>query len=334
MPYCRKCHKSIPEESVFCMFCGSKQSSASRTRRGNGLGTAWKYRAGWRAEVTVGYDENGRRIKRTKSGFKTKKEALEYLPILAQRPEIVPRTLKYYYDSWSKTDAPKLSSSKQTAYRVAWNKMSDIHLTNVKDLTIVQLRDLVSEVAPTFYPARDIKSLMSHLLKLAVADQQITVNMSEYITLPKQKDSERTPWNDDELKIIWKAYDEQDPIAAYLLLMIYSGMMPGEMFDCPRECIHLDKRQIIGAGKKTDIRKKTPIVYPTFIIPVIERILTYTEDDPKRQICFTDRWSFYDSYHDLRNSTEFAIYLCTAAGTRQQQLSRSEPMFPHRLYKK
>ena len=314
---CKKCRKEIPEASVFCMHCGARLVSPPRNpkRRGNGQGSVYKRGKGWMVEVITGWNLDGTRIRHTKSGFRTKNDALAYLDDFKkgriEQKKVCP--LSYYYESWAKADMPKLSRSKQTAYRIAWNKLSAIHNTSVSSLNIVMLRDLVAEEAPTFYPARDMKSLLSHLLKLAIADQQITVNMANFITLPDMNESEQKPWSDSEIKTIWSAYADDNVVAAYLLLMIYTGMMPGELCACTRGMVHLDDRQIVGAGLKTSVRKKTPIVIAEFLVPVIERILTYTEDLPDQKILYTDRWSFYDAYHLFTqefNIRDLPMYSC------------------------
>ena len=82
---CRKCKKEIPEESSFCLFCGVNQTTPKQKTksRGNGQGSVYKLPSGlYKAAVTLGYTLEGKRVVRTKSGFKTKKEALEYLPVL------------------------------------------------------------------------------------------------------------------------------------------------------------------------------------------------------------------------------------------------------------
>lgn len=309
---CKKCGLAIPEGSLFCNWCGASQSSPDRVRnpkrRGNGQGTAYRRGKYWQAEIRMGTRPDGTIDRRYKSGFKTKKEALAYIPTLIKGDHKLDasnmsaanvRTLKYYYDSLLKTDLSKLSKSKQCAYRIAWRKMDLIANKPVSSLSIVMLRDLVSDEAPTFYPARDMKTLLSRLLTLAVADQQINVNMAEYITLPTLNESERSPWNDEELGKIWLAFDHENVVSAYLLLMIYTGMMPGELDRCTREMIHLDERKIIGAGIKTDVRKSTPIVIADLIVPVIQRIFTYTPNEPDQRILYTDRWSFYEAYHEF-----------------------------------
>lgn len=320
--FCIKCKQEIPTGSAFCNHCGAPQKplevprKPSKRRRGNGEGSVYKRGAYWQIELVMGYDGSGKPIRRTKSGFRTKKEALEYIPTLKgqrQGEKTKVRTLRHYYNSWEKTDLPKLSKSKQTAYKIAWRKLESVCDIPLNLLTIVRLRDAVAEESPTFYPARDMKSLLSKLLSLAIADQQINVNMAEYITLPSLDESERTPWSDAELRAIWTAYDQEDVIAAYLLLMIYTGMMPGELVKCTRKMIHLDEQQIVGAGLKTDVRKQTPIVIADIVVPVLERILTYTPEEDNHRILYTDRDSFYLAYHDFTKATgirDLPMYSC------------------------
>lgn len=80
---CKKCGKEIPNESMFCNWCGKKQTMQQKKgkQRGNGSGTVYQLpNKKWRAEVRV--MANGANIRRTKDGFLRKKDALDYLPIL------------------------------------------------------------------------------------------------------------------------------------------------------------------------------------------------------------------------------------------------------------
>jgi len=324
---CKKCRKEIAD-TPYCQYCGAKQS-VQRTKRGNGLGSVYKHGSTWTCQISVGFTADGKRRYRKKCGFKTKKEALLFLPefITNQSKYTVRKnTLSYYHDSWLKTDAAKLSPSKQTAYKIAWQKLEPIHNVSVSDLSIVQLRDVVCEAAPTYYPARDMKSLLSHILKLAIADQQINVNMSEHITLPPLKESDRTAWSEDEIKAMWDAYNRGEQMAAYLILMTYTGMMPGELLNCRKDMIDFDKLQIVGAGLKTDIRKSVPIAIPAFIKPVIDVILTFTEKDYPKLIC-RQRDMFYIDYHAFlkrSNMRDLPMYTCrhtTASALASENIS-------------
>ena len=96
-----KCGEAIPDESNYCNWCGARQQEPRRKGRvrGNGEGSAYKLPNGtYRAVVVLGYEvgEDGqtRRIERTKSGFKRKKDALEYLPTLRGKPKKINRDIK------------------------------------------------------------------------------------------------------------------------------------------------------------------------------------------------------------------------------------------------
>lgn len=318
---CRKCREEIPDASAFCNWCGAAQAEKKRNpkRRGNGQGSVYKCGKTWQIEIVVGRRADGRRDRRTKGGFSTKRDALEYISTLrsedrtASKTKAKPKTLEYYYSSYANAEMLKLGKNTQSAYRTAWRKFESIKDVPVKDLSIVQIRDVVLDKAPTFDPASDMKSLLSHLLKLAIVDHEASINMSEYIPLPPKNESERIPWSDEEQRIIWQAYAEEDVVAAYLLLMIYTGMMPGEVFECTKGCINLTERTITKAGLKTKIRKATPIVIADIIVPVIERILTYTADGDSQKIIYTDKWSFYTDYHEFtkrRGLPDLPPYSC------------------------
>ena len=79
---CSKCGSEMPQNAVFCPFCGRRVISLPerKTRRGNGQGCVYRRGKTWTAVVTVGYDSEAKRITRSKSGFRTKKEALEAIP--------------------------------------------------------------------------------------------------------------------------------------------------------------------------------------------------------------------------------------------------------------
>ncbi len=76
----------------YCLSCGAKQDITRRPRsRGNGTGSVYQLPSKtWIAVRICGWytaeDGSIHRKTRSKSGFRTKKEALEYLPLLAVTP--------------------------------------------------------------------------------------------------------------------------------------------------------------------------------------------------------------------------------------------------------
>lgn len=284
---CVKCKTELIDGSNYCHICGKKQTiQQEKTRkrtRANGTGTVYKENNRWTAEVTMGYrlgDGKMQRIKRRKRGFKTKTEAIEYLPMLKQDHEKPSKiALADLWLFYKENALPKLSKSKQGHYLTAWNKIGDISHIMIDSITIRDLQDIVNERAQTFYPARDIKTLLSHLYDLAIAEQYVTVNLAHYIELPKLDEERPNPFTEDEVKRLWEDYFNGNTTTGYALLMIYTGMMPGELFDLKVSNIDLENKVILGAGLKTEKRKRSPIVLADFLIPVVENLSSTAKGD-------------------------------------------------------
>ena len=316
---CQRCRKTSTLDAPYCPFCGRKYSDLPRKgrtkSRGNGTGSVYydavhKY---WIAQAVIGYrdpppfdlanQENRKQkvpIKKTKGGFRTKAEALEYIPTLKAGGLLKPKeapALRYYWANYEKNEFTKLGDSKQTAYSIAWNKLSKLHDVQVDQLTVSDLRDEVAKVCTTYYTAKDCRTVLTTLFRLAAADGFANKDLPSFIQLPKLTEQEREPFNDVEQANLWKLYESGDIRAAIPLLMIYSGMMPGECFDLRVEMIDLKGRQIVGAGKKTAVRKKTPITIAAVIIPLLEDLIAHARPSGRLFTASEDLWrkDYYDA---------------------------------------
>lgn len=136
---------------------------------------------------------------------------------------------------------------------------------------------MVNDKAPTFCPARDMKNLMSHVYKIAMAQEDARTNLATFIVLPELEEGERTLFIESEVKQLWKDWNSGNMFTGYILLMIYSGMMPGELFICEKQMIDFGQQIIFGCGLKTKKRKSTPIVIADDIIPVLNKLCESTE---------------------------------------------------------
>jgi integrase len=137
-------------------------------------------------------------------------------------------------------------------------------------ITVDLLRKTVSDACPTYDTAKDCKSVLSNLFSLAAADRFADKDLPSFIVLPKHEEKERQPFTDLEQAALWKLYESGDRRAAIPLLMIYTGMMPGEAQRLCKENINLEQRVIENIGMKTKVRKATPIVLANDILPVVE----------------------------------------------------------------
>lgn len=299
---CRKCKQDVPD-GPFCSQCGAKQETAAMRggirSRGNGQGTAYKRGATWTAKWSTGsyLDEDGklRRTVKTKGGFKTKRAALAYASD-PPKPTPAAPTLREYWVTYKAGKYKKLSRDKQAAMRKAYERLSSLADIEMDNLTIHQIQEVVDREASTYYTRKDMKTLLSHCFNLALAEKAVTVNLSKYITLPELIETPPEPFTDDEVKKLWEAY-LTNHFVGYILTMIYTGMMPGELRGLKKACIDFERNEIVKSGIKTKKRKETPMVFPDFLAPVIRQLC---EENKSRvgNFCPMMEQTFYTRYYE------------------------------------
>lgn len=300
---CVKCKKEIEADSVYCRFCGKKQiTQKDKTNRSrpNGTGTVYKRGKTWTASYVHGYivqDDGGTKtVRTTKGGFRTKKEAMEYLPTLQNAPiRKVPNLIELYERYKNSKKYQKLGASRKEKYDIAWRRLESLWFWKIDKLTTFDLQNVVDTNVDTYYPARDMKDLLSKLYQTALPDQFVKLNLSDYVELPDLNAKEPEPFYKEEIAKLWSDYTNGNWWTGYLLLMIYTGMMPGELLDARKEHIDWENKRIVGAGKKTKERKKTPIVLADMILPVLADLCEHTTGDKLIKI---NKDNFYDTYYE------------------------------------
>ena len=171
--------------------------------RGNGTGTAFKRGSTWTAQVVVGWREIAEdkplaAITRSKGGFRTRDEALRYCPILKagpQKPKMAP-TLEHYWDTYTDTAFLDLGPSKQQAYRIAWNRLADIQRTGIDQLMVSDLQGLIDKECTSYHTAKDCKTLLVNLFRIAAAEGYVRQELPSFIRLPALEEEERTPFSE------------------------------------------------------------------------------------------------------------------------------------------
>ena len=188
-----------------------------------------------------------------------------------------------------------LSASKQQAYRTAWKKLESIQHVPIDQLTVSDLQQVVSEKCSSYYTTRDVRALLISLYRIAAAEGWVRQEIPTFIQLPALEETEQTPFSETEQANLWKLYEAGDLRAAAPLLMIYTGMMPGEAMALKVEQIELEGHRIHGAGMKTKVRKATDIVLAEAIIPLVQDLIDHAQ--PSGYIWKRVEKEWYDNYY-------------------------------------
>ncbi|MBO7206567.1 MAG: Arm DNA-binding domain-containing protein, partial [Kiritimatiellae bacterium] len=122
-----------------------KEKKPYRRNRGNGQGTVYKRGRVWQAACVYDW-KDGKPLRIYKSGFKTKTEALAYIPVLMEqshgnRAKTKPLSFKQLYDDFIPYYTPRVGATTLKTMKSAANWFSDIFPVLITELTIDDLQD-------------------------------------------------------------------------------------------------------------------------------------------------------------------------------------------------
>lgn len=307
---CRKCQKDIPDGSLYCNLCGAKQTASTpkpKTRtRPNGTGTAYKRGKTWTVSCVVGWKltPDGKAVpdRRYKSGFATKREALEYVPTLKSQGSRNPDaniTFSALYERFLEQHDERVTASTMAGYRSAYKHFLDISFMVFSKIGVDDLQYCVDAV-PGKRTRQVMKALAGLLYKYAGSRQITTHNLAQYIYVGKGEQIERPAFSAAQLKIIQQAVGTV-PYADYILCMCYLGFRPNEMLSLTKAAFHEeDGTAYLIGGFKTEAGTNRKVTISPKIMPIIRRQLSdkssiylfpkpdgsLMRDDYFREVCF------------------------------------------------
>ena len=197
---CPKCRKDSPPDASFCPYCGKKLSPGKPRRaksRGNGTGCAYydpvhRY---WIAQVIAGYrelppfdpanPENRKQrvpIKKTKSGFKRRDDALAYCEQLRAKKSEAPElslTLRQIYDEWEPKYSQRIDPSTAASYRAAYNYYASLHDRQIRTITAADLQQCMDDCPRGKRTHQNMKVVAGLLWKYAKDKHIVTQVESE-----------------------------------------------------------------------------------------------------------------------------------------------------------
>lgn len=170
-----------------------------------------------------------------------------------------------YRAFYERQERKDLSKRAYLSYTTAFNNSKALHDKIFRELKLPQIQSVIDDLDVGVSSQKQIKHLLNQMYDFVIKSTgENLVKFSEYIEFDetKGKKTKRTPFNNDELEILWDNLD--DPACQDILIMIYSGLRVDEYLNIEIKNIHLDESYMIG-GNKTDAGKKR-------IIPIFEEL--------------------------------------------------------------
>lgn len=227
---CRKCREEIPEGSAFCLKCGAKQELDRKPKaRGNGTGSVYKLPNGsWIAvkSLAATVDEHGKMHRKTvsKSGFKTKRDAVNYLPYLVEKPKKQKDlTFKELYDTWKPTH--KAGASTMGNYQAAMNHFKPVWHERISEITIDDLQECLDDCPSGKRTLENMKALCGLMYKYAIPRHYAALNMGQYLVVNAESGAGKEGLPQEALEALTKAVGTV-PYADYVVAQCYLGFRP------------------------------------------------------------------------------------------------------------
>lgn len=277
MSNCRKCRAELPNGAKFCCICGAKQDLQRKPKtRGNGTGSVYKLPNGtWIAIKVLGrkIDEQGKSHRQTasKSGFKTKKEALAYLPYLTQQTKQEKRctiTFKEVYDKWEPTH--QKSKSTMDCYRAALKHFRPVWNEPMTEITVDDLQECMDDCIAGKRTMENMKALCGLLYKYAIPRNLASLNMGQYLVVNGETGIGKEGLPMDALETLTKNVGKV-PYADYIVAECYLGFRPSELLDLDVTSYDRMNRAFVG-GAKTEAGKNRTVTVSPKIQPIINRL--------------------------------------------------------------
>lgn len=276
---CRKCNNTLQDGWVTCPWCSTAAATIKkkRPRRGNGTGGVYKRGDTWTARVTIGWhvvEGENVPIRKTKSGFKTRTEALKYCAKLHDEPIAPQKTITFegLYLRWEEKYAERVSNSTMNCYRAAYKHFKPVHHREFASLVNDDLQHCIDTCAAGKRTKENMKAFISLLYKYAMDNDIAVRNRAETLYTGNQEKGTRPSFTSDELERIRRAVGIV-PFAGMVYALCYLGYRPTEMLTLKKSSYN-PVQQCFRGGIKTEAGKDRFVTISPKIQPIIDELMS------------------------------------------------------------
>lgn len=271
----------------------------------NGYGSITKLSGNRRnpyiVRITVGYDDEGRQLRKVLGYYPNRKKALEALAAYGESPydiDASKMTFSELYKLWSKEKFNEISKSAIRTYTSAYAYCKPLYETPIATIRTAQMQNIIDFAEVGAATRAKIQDMLKLMFRFAMKNDYIKKDYAEFLKRPTVKtQKERTPFLQDEIARLWSL--SENHYAKILLIMIYTGWRPSELVSMKfGECIDMESFTMQG-GIKTQAGKNR-------IVPICEKIkplVKYFEQKSYIGIAVTpdgSKLDYHGLYHKLK----------------------------------
>lgn len=246
----------------------------------NGFGSVLKLggkrRKPFAARVTKGWelDKKSGKVKQVYDYigyYKSRPEAMIALAEYNKNPYDIDSkkvTFEDIYDMWAKEKFKDKPITR--GYKFAFNLSEPLHKLTFTDIRKVHMQDIIDNMDKSYSSKSVTKTFYGQLYKFALENDIVEKDYSKFVKVTKESNkNKKEPFSETEIKVLWDSLDKVENVDM-ALIMIYTGMRPGELLELETDNIHLNERYLVG-GIKTEAGKDRIIPINKKILPLIRK---------------------------------------------------------------
>lgn len=185
-------------------------------------------------------------------------------------------TFSEIFEKWSKDKFSKISASNVNGYKASYKIAESLHDMKFVEIKKPHMQAVIDNCELGHGSLKKIKVLFNQLFKYALENDIINKDYSKFVEIGEnEKESTRKPFTQKEIRLLWDNVGRMDFIDT-VLIMIYTGMRPGELILIKNEDVNLEERIVTG-GIKTKASKNRIIPINEKILPLIKNRLSENE---------------------------------------------------------
>lgn len=224
----------------------------------------------WRVRITVGweFDEKTKKTKQkyTNVGcYPTRQAAIKALADYNENPydlDASKITFAEVYEKWSDSKFEEISTSNINGYKAAYKLCDSLYDMRFIDIKLSHLQGVVDNSGKAHPTLKKLKILFNQLFDYAAMHEIISKekHIVEYLNIGKEeKSTKHYRFTDAEIDALWRWANGNEYVQV-ILMLIYSGVRPGELFNTKRADVNLDEGFFtIQKGKNENAARKVPI---------------------------------------------------------------------------